>query len=203
MTLDWVLRSALEQLILEAGLFVSDETVSLLNSSIDGLVANAPDAAANVCKEGGEFRLRYWLLANPTTIGSGCASAACMRCLVVLTTEGSVFLQIYEKGSQIIKKRIFDWDLLRVTRRRYQVRIRCACNTTHQHGWYHYCQCKDKWPHRHGWFKWNITSTKLSEWKILLSSNKLSKWKMLLRCLSMYGARLHFIGLAGMTVWLG
>ena len=46
-------------MILNAVLLVADETVSELNSSTDGVFANAPDAVAKICKAGGAIRLRY------------------------------------------------------------------------------------------------------------------------------------------------
>jgi hypothetical protein len=59
----WILRSSIYihylAKLLKFTLLVLEITVSELNSSTDGVVANAPDAAAKVCKAGGEFRLRY------------------------------------------------------------------------------------------------------------------------------------------------
>jgi hypothetical protein len=38
---------------------------------------------------------------------------------------------------------------------------------------------------------------------MLLTSNKLSEWQLLFQRLSMYGGRVHIIGLTGMAVWVG
>jgi len=114
-------------------LLVLDETVNELNSSTDGVAANAPDAAYDVRKAGAAVRLRHRLLADCAAVGSGCTPAACTRCPVVVTAGGSVLLQICEHGSQIIKERIAPRDLLRVTRRRHEIRIRRLCSSAQDH----------------------------------------------------------------------
>lgn len=121
------------QLILEAVLFVADETVSELNSCTDGVVANAPDATAEVGKAGVAVRLRDRLGACCLTVGSGCAPAAWTRRLVIVTAECSVLLQIRKQGSQIIKEWISAWDLLSVTRRRHEVSIHASSIGHEQH----------------------------------------------------------------------
>lgn len=121
------------QLILEAVLFVADETVSELNSCTDGVVANAPDATAEVGKAGVAVRLRDRLGAYCPTVGSGCAPAAWTRRLVIVTAECSVLLQIRKQGSQIIKEWISAWDLLSVTRRRHEVSIHASSIGHEQH----------------------------------------------------------------------
>jgi len=114
-------------------LLVLEITVSELNSSTDGVAANAVDASGNVRKAGGAIRLRDRLLADGAAVGSGCASAPYMRRLVVVTDVGGVLPQIFDRVSQIIEEWASPRDLLRVTRRRHELGIRGFCSTAQDH----------------------------------------------------------------------